>query len=72
MPRWRVILTLSDGSQPRWRKGGKVHSLAEELGPTWVANFQTRSFQAMPEGDIVPRGEPGALNIVRVELEAGD
>jgi hypothetical protein len=72
MPRWRVILTLADGTRAAWRRGGGVHTLSEELGPTWVANFQPRLFQALPDGHIVPRGEPGAVDIATWALEAAD
>jgi hypothetical protein len=69
-PRWRVRIIAASGRAVFWRKAGREHTLAAELGETWAANFKPALFQVMPDGAIVPRGEPGAEDIARVELVA--
>jgi hypothetical protein len=68
--RWRVVIIAADGRRLHWRKADKVHTLSWELGPTWIANFKRAVFQVMPDGSLVPRGQPGAADIAAVELEA--
>lgn len=68
--RYRVRLTLADGSSLLWHKGGREHSLDERLGPMWVQNFKPAVFQALADGQLVPRGTPGALDITAWDLEA--
>ena len=67
MSRYRIRITLVDGREVWWHKGGAIHTLAAELAPVWVANFKPALFQGLPEGGIVPRGAPGAVDIGRVE-----
>ncbi|MHC5067734.1 MAG: hypothetical protein ACYTF0_04000 [Planctomycetota bacterium] len=68
---WHVRITTVDGRHLLWHKGGQVHQLRAELGPTWVANFKPALFQALPDGSFVPRGsDPRAVDVIRVELEA--
>jgi hypothetical protein len=69
--RWRIAITTADGRRLHWVKAGKVHTLAPELGPMWIANFKPAVFQVAPDGSFVPRGTPGAVDIASVELEPG-
>jgi hypothetical protein len=69
-PRWRIRLTLVDGTTVLWRRAGVVHTLSETLGPVWAANFKPALFQALPDGEIVPRGgSPRAIDIAAVAVE---
>ncbi len=63
----RIRLTLVDGRTVWWHKGGQIHTLPPELAPIWVTHFKPAIFQAMPDGGIVPRGAPGAVDIAKVE-----
>lgn len=67
--RYRVRLTLADGSSLLWHKGGKEHSLDERLGPLWAQNFKPSVFQVLADGQLVPRGTAGAADIVKWDLE---
>jgi hypothetical protein len=69
--RWYVLITAADGTRRRWRKQGREHTLAAELGPVWVANFKPAMFQVLDDGQLLPRGaDARALEVVSVALEA--
>ena len=68
-PRQAIVITTADGLELRWRKGGKPHSLTAELAPVWVANFKPALFQVAADGQIVPRGTAGAVDIAAVRAE---
>ncbi|MBA2481190.1 MAG: hypothetical protein H0V44_11055 [Planctomycetes bacterium] len=68
--RWRVVITTVDGRNLLWRKNDRVHSLSQELGPVWVANFRPAVFQVLPDGALVPRGSAAeAADVANVALE---
>ncbi len=69
-PRQAIVITTTDGREVRWHKGGKPHSLTAELAPVWVANFKPGLFQIAADGQIVPRGTAGAVDIAAVRAEA--
>ncbi len=67
--RYRVLLTTADGRSLHWVKGGAVHTLDERLGPVWAANFKPALFQVAADGQLVPRGTPGAADVTAWDLE---
>lgn len=66
--RWHIRIHAVDGTVCWWVKAGRIHSLSPDLGPVWVANFRPEVFQVLPDGQLVPRGTPGAVDVQRVEL----
>ncbi len=68
--RTRIAIIAVDGRRRLWHRGGAVHSLPSELGPTWVANFKPALFQVLEDGSLVPRGSAGGIDIASVELAA--
>jgi hypothetical protein len=69
MSRFRVRLTTADGRIRHWVKAGQIHSLDERLAPIWIANFKPAMFQVADDGQLVPRGTPGAVDVVAWDLE---
>jgi hypothetical protein len=70
--RYRVRLTTADGTTLFWHKGGRIHSLDERLGPLWIQNFKPNLFQVDADGQLVPRGTPGASDAQSWELVVED
>ncbi len=70
--RWQIRIATADGQSLLWRREGRVHTLALELGPMWVANFKPALFQVLPDGSIVPRGAAGAKDLASVVLEPAE
>jgi hypothetical protein len=67
--RRRMVLVTVDGRRLLWHKGGRIHDLAPELAPVWVASFKPALFQVLPDGHIVPRGsDPKAVDIQSVAI----
>ena len=68
--RYRIRITPVTGAPRWWLKGGKIHTLPEELATVWPANFKPAIFQVLEDGAIVPWGTPGAVDILQVEAVA--
>jgi len=68
--RWNIRIHTVAGDTRWWVKAGRIHSLSPDLGPVWVANFKPEVFQMLPDGQLAPRGTPGAVEVLRVELVA--
>lgn len=68
--RYRIRLTTATGQTLHWVKGGQVHTLDERIATMWVQNFKPAMFQAAADGQLVPRGTVGAVDVTAWELEA--